>query len=202
MDVTTTLSGTLVLALLGTMLGTIAVDIGRLMNSPGVLKPTVLVGVLGVLLLGWGLGVLSGQDKVGTIGGIICASAYALTVGFLSARLEDQIRRLVHMAPRVLAYGLDHFQELDANDDGIITKEDLEELPKGTSTDGSELREHIASNLDEIGHVVDSDISTTFVYTGGPSTLPITYTHCRYGVSREDLQTYPERVRKKYQSWL
>lgn len=200
MDIITALFGTLVFALLGVMVGLMAVEIGRL-TSPTRLKVSVLVGVLGVLLLGWGLGVLSGQETVGTIGGIICASACALTAGFLSARLEDQIRRLVHMAPHVQAYTLDHFRELDFDGDGVITRADLEALAKCRSAEECELREHIANNLDEIGHVVDSYVSYGLVPIGG-SVFPTTITHCRWGISREDLPTYPERVRAKYSSWL
>lgn len=113
-----------------------------------------------------------------------------------------------HISPIVKTYVLEHFDEVDANGDGIITDGEMEQaLNRLSLTDEQrQALEYMRANQSEAGHVIDSYTTTTYVWiTTGPNGAgymsPVITTHYVYAVSRGDLEHYPERVIEKWKKW-
>lgn len=117
-------------------------------------------------------------------------------------------RKLCAEAPAIAADGLRLFDRLDQNADGLVNQYDLESAPSMQSFSERDLQviEHLKSELEEVGHVIDR-VSTTVLTpipmaTGGMILLPNQQSRNVYGISRDDLKTYAERRRKKWKAWL
>ena len=113
-----------------------------------------------------------------------------------------------YITPIVKSYVLANFDEVDANRDGIITDGEMESALTRLSLTGEQRQalEFMRSNQSEAGHVIDSYTTTTYVWIStGPNGAgymsPVITTHYIYGVSRGDLENYPERTIEKWKHW-
>jgi hypothetical protein len=112
------------------------------------------------------------------------------------------------IAPIVRTYVLENFDQIDVDHSGVITDGEMDAaLSNLTFTDEQRRAlEFMRSNQSEAGHVIDSYTTTTYVWiTTGPNGAgymsPIITTTYIYGVSRGDLEHYPERVIEKWKLW-
>lgn len=113
-----------------------------------------------------------------------------------------------YIAPIVKTYVLEHFDEVDANGDGIITDSEMESALKRLSLKSEQRQalEFMRANQSEAGHVIDSYTTTTYVWistgqNGAGYMSPVITTTYVYAVSRGDLEHYPERVIEKWKEW-
>ncbi|MBX9948837.1 MAG: hypothetical protein K2Y39_06730 [Candidatus Obscuribacterales bacterium] len=146
--------------------------------------------------------------RVATIGAIIMFGA---TMWFPADTLINGHRYAAYartIAPIVKAYVIEHFDEVDANRDGIITDGEMESALNRLPLTGEQRQalEFMRANQSEAGHVIDSYTTTTYVWIStGPNGAgymsPVITTTYVYGVSRGDLEHYPERVIKKWKEW-
>lgn len=90
------------------------------------------------------------------------------------------------------------FETLDTNNNGVITSIELVSAIKRNTLSNSDLSivENACANVAEIGHVVDKHTHFT---TTGHTMVP--YTVYTYGISKSDLNNYPERMIQRYKHW-
>jgi hypothetical protein len=124
------------------------------------------------------------------------AATTALAVGivlFISTMSRRSLLRSVTMAPAVREFALANFDRLDFDGDGTISRVDLEITVGGNSLTESErkLAKRMAWDLCHIGHVIQT-ITSVSPHTGAVAHINV------YGANRQDLETYPERIRAKY----
>ncbi len=111
------------------------------------------------------------------------------------------------VAPIVRTFVLEHFDEIDADRDGTITDEEMGNALSTLSLTNEQRQalEFMRSNQSEAGHVIGSYTTTTYVWistgNGGGFMSPVITTTYIYGVSRGDLEHYPERVNEKWKLW-
>ncbi len=112
------------------------------------------------------------------------------------------------MAPKVVSLASARFDELDANHNGDITDEEMKTALANLSLTGEERRvlEHMRTEQSEIGHVIDSYDTTTYVWipigdSGGGYLSPVTSTTYVYAINRQNLQGYLAKVTEKYKHW-
>jgi hypothetical protein len=122
-----------------------------------------------------------------------CGVAMALGVLIIcSAMSRRSMLKSMRMAPALRDYGLENFDRLDFDRDGLISRWDLEiGLSQELSTQERQLMRRLAWDLWHVGHVIDT--FTSVAATSG-SVVVID----EYGASPEDLRTYPERIARKY----
>jgi hypothetical protein len=110
------------------------------------------------------------------------------------------------MAPRVQPFIERHFATIDQDGDGVISEADLKQPLSSLGLDSEEMAmlQHIKDELSQIGHVIGSYTTTTWVWISvgkGGYLSPMTSTHNVYGISAKDLPDYPARVIEKYKHW-
>ena len=111
-------------------------------------------------------------------------------------------------APLVQAFALRHFDEIaighaDTITDGMM---DMAVDHANLSTEDHDLLVYMRAQQSEVGHVIDSYTTTTYVWistgtNGGGYMSPVTTTTYIYGINRGDLESYPARVTEKYKMW-
>lgn len=113
-----------------------------------------------------------------------------------------------YITPIVRTFALEHYDKIDTDRNGIITDEEMSAaLSNLTLTqEQRQALEYMRSNQSEAGHVIDSYTTTTYVWIStGPNGAgymsPVITTYYIYGISRGDLETYPERTITKWQKW-
>jgi hypothetical protein len=138
-------------------------------------------------------------------GVLLVALIGSLFIGFLfigGALLEDALRlKILEMAPKVQAFALQHFDEIDADHDGIITDGDIKQTIECFSGAERDLLVHMREQQSEVGHAISSFITTsTYLLPFGDVWVPQEQSAADYvyGISRDDLIGYPDRVTKKY----
>lgn len=146
--------------------------------------------------------------RAATVGAIIM---FGVTMWFPGDTLINGHRYATYaryIAPIVRTYALEHFDEVDANGDGIITDGEMEMALSRLPLTGEQRQalEYMRANQSEAGHVIDSYTTTTYVWIStGPNGAgymsPVITTTYVYGVSRGDLEHYPERVIEKWKEW-
>ena len=110
--------------------------------------------------------------------------------------ITSSIKRQKELCSAVAKYGLDNFGAL-AGGSSLITKETLAAIQdKGDDELFCQIRDH----LDTIGHVIGTHKESSLTMVGE---VPIMTENDvdDYGASREDLQTYPQRIAEMYQHW-
>ncbi len=112
------------------------------------------------------------------------------------------------VAPIVRTFVLEHFDKIDVDRDGTITDEEMGTALSRLSLTNEQRQalEFMRSNQSEAGHVIGSYTTTTYVWistgpNGGGFMSPVITTNYIYGVSRRDLENYPERVVEKWKRW-
>lgn len=108
-----------------------------------------------------------------------------------------QVTEQLALAPQVVRYGLANFDALAAPDGETISSGALHSAldEERIAPADRELVEHMAARISEIGHVTGvSYVSAGFHPSG--AVLHV------YGISREDLETYEDRMRSSYAAWL
>ncbi len=111
------------------------------------------------------------------------------------------------VAPVVRTFALEHFDEIDVDRDGTITDSEMDNALSRLSLTNEQRQalEFMRSNQSEAGHVIGSYTTTTYVWistgNGGGFMSPVITTTYIYGVSRGDLEHYPERVIEKWKQW-
>jgi hypothetical protein len=111
------------------------------------------------------------------------------------------------VAPVVRTFVLEHFDDIDGDGDGTITDSEMDTALSRLSLTNEQRQalEFMRSNQSEAGHVIGSYTTTTYVWistgNGGGYMSPVITTTYIYGVSRGDLEHYPERVIEKWKLW-
>jgi MFS family permease len=138
-------------------------------------------------------------------GGILYLVSIAGGIGI--ALSAPDMKRYVLEAPLVKEFFLKNFDALRSEKQDLITEPALETaLANESWTAGQRhLIEHVLTDMSEVGHVIDSKTVSglTVIPTGGAMLMmPTSRTKRVYGISKADLETYPERRQKKWQKWL
>ena len=111
------------------------------------------------------------------------------------------------IASDVAEFGQSNFNEIDTDKSGILTAGELLAVLKSGAFRGAKSVEyliHMHSSLLDVGHVISTEYIPTVIlvpvgdgFTQIPSSVP-SYT---YGISRDDLNSYPARAKHKYRRW-
>ncbi len=200
------------LFILGTMSSQSAISRGR----SGVFTAGTITGLFAGALLGFFVWFLANMDyhwrphamtvayACAAVSFLICfaPALFTLLTGKQTAEYLRQI------APTVKEIGLASFAEADQDGDGTLTTKELALALEKLGVDPKDRRrilKHIHEEISEVGHVIDSYTTTGFIFIanpkGGGIMVPTTTTHYVYGVSRSDLESYPDRIIQKYRHW-
>lgn len=108
-----------------------------------------------------------------------------------------QVTEQLALAPQVVRYGLANFDALIAPDSETISSGALHRAleEERIAPADRELVEHMSARISEIGHVVGVSYVSAGIHASG-AVLHL------YGISREDLETYEDRIRSRYAAWL
>jgi hypothetical protein len=123
--------------------------------------------------------------------GVVLACVVVLVHG---VQYKHTFAMTVAYAPQLSRYGLDNFDRLDVDKDGIITLFDLwdaAESPWNSREDLIMIR-LLERQLARIGHVIDTSIVVSPMSTG-----VVTVDH--HGMSVSDLENYPDKIRSLYE---
>jgi hypothetical protein len=143
--------------------------------------------------------------------GVVAVLAFVCTFwapGHTLLNGHNEAAYLREMAPKVVAFGLRHFDEIDTDRNGEMNETEMDNALERLSLSGSE-REILSlmiAQRSDAGHVIGSSTSTTYVWIpvgdkGGGYMSPITTTTYYYAINRADLEGYPARVKEKYKHW-
>lgn len=113
-------------------------------------------------------------------------------------KMGRDIAEQLRMAHTVARFGLDNFAQIDTRGEGDFGIAHLEKaLSSRKFTEGGEwLLRHMEARISDIGHAAGVVAAPMVVPHGGG------YAYTIYRVSRRDLQTYEERIHRKYRAWL
>lgn len=106
-------------------------------------------------------------------------------------------------APIIARTGIKLFDTLDTDNNGILCAGDLRNAVIIEENDIGAVA-YMQQHLSNIGHVIGSRRELV-VELGAPPDRPGSKTFVTintYGISKDDLQTFPERVRERYKNWL
>lgn len=168
-----------------------------------------LIGSSLRVLIGGRKGFLSGCFLVALAGGIASnlaaaslfasalgvAMAVAIVVAF-SLHYKSQFALAVIYAPKLVNFALSRFDQLDVDGDGAVTMIDLWDAGAMPVFDRQEtiMIRLLERELHRIGHVVGTSIATSPMgMHGGVASIE------HYGISREDLEKYPAKIRALYE---
>lgn len=200
------------LLLLGAMVASASMTGGR----AGVMTAGIAIGAFSGAILGFGTYFMVDIDysyrayaeSAGYVSGVIGFATGlipALHLVLTGGKWAEYLRQI---APVVKEIGLASFAETDLDGNGTLTTKELAITLEKLSVDPRDRRRilrHIHDEISEVGHVIDSYTTTGFIFIanpkGGGMMVPTTTTHYVYGVSREDLESYPERIIHKYRRW-
>lgn len=113
-------------------------------------------------------------------------------------KMERDIAEQLRMARTVAQFGLDNFARIDTRGEGSFGVYHLGVAQSSRNfTEGGEwLLRHIEARISDIGHAAGV-ISAPMVVPHGSG-----YASTIYRVSRRDLETYEDRIHRKYRAWL
>ena len=173
-------------------------------------------GIVASLIMGavlWWLAFMffdMSMDSPKAAGAVVGALAVVVTMVVPVSQLvwgHQDADYLRQMAPVVRSFGLEHFSEIDADHNELITDQEMEASQKSTkwSAEDRATLDHMRDQQSEVGHVIDSYTTTTYVWistgkTGGYMS-PVITTHYVYGINKADLNAYPAKVVAKYKKW-
>ncbi len=145
-----------------------------------------------------------------SFGAIFCIAVFigamAMPINTLYVGPQDA-RSHREMASKLQAFCLQHFNDVDSDRDGIITKSELKNAIKSSSfsEEDKQVLVFLLENLSEAGHIIQSQtaITETFIGNGqgGGFFAPGVSVTNVYGISVHDLEIYPDRVAEMYQNW-
>ncbi len=189
-----------------------AVEGGR----KGVVKATLLtMAIIGAIYAGfgymlWDVAFYRSSDWPASTGSYIgfAFAVICLAICPVHTLINGGTRAqfLRDMAPRVQRFVEHHFAAIDKDGSGVIIEAELKQALSSLGLDSEEMAtlKHIKDELSEIGHVIDSYTTTTWIWITvgkGGYMSPVTTTHYVYGISAEDVPGYPARVIEKYKHW-
>src|SRR5262249_45077224 len=104
---------------------------------------------------------------------------------------RSALQLVMESAPRVSQWAIRRFEWLDHDRDGMITLDDVWSLryDSGVTAEDLVMVHVVEKRIEQLGHVL--------INTGNSTIKPKPFFKL-YGISREDLQTYPERMRRLY----
>lgn len=178
----------LVIALYGGFLGLLLRSVinGRKRDLIACAAITVLGGiVLALFGTALGLGIAGAAATIGLADALILAGSEYSRRSLLAS---------VTIAPALREFALTNFKRLDFDGDDVISSGDLARVLADHSLTEAEQRlaERLAADLSYVGHVVD------VISMAGP--YPGAFAHvASYGANRQEIETYPERIRLSYE---
>ncbi len=113
----------------------------------------------------------------------------------MRARAVDLIENSNSLQQTALTF----FYKVDADNNGTITDQELEQAINTSRLSPKEISiaNDIKDRKPEVGHVIDQQ---THVMPAGKTCM--VYTTYTYGITSQDLDTYPSRIRDRYKHWL
>lgn len=152
------------------------------------------------------LGLLAARSVAPAFGllaaGIYASAGYFALKRFIKPPISgvDYVEDICEL---VRKHTLANFDALDGDGDGIIVRADLK-TGKLAGVDPEEAREiltHMHKHIDRIGHWIGSranqhGVSDSEAPPGGRRVVLTCHSNV-YGISREDLESYPRRARKR-----
>lgn len=118
--------------------------------------------------------------------------SWLVTVPYVQRTVDEQLR----MCETVIGFTDKNFDRLDADHNGIIDEPELKSAKEwtGVTADEHATIEHIGANVSAIGHVTKSTLSPLWA-EGAPNNK-------EYGISKEDVKTYSERLKETRKNWI
>jgi hypothetical protein len=144
--------------------------------------------------------------RYGLFVGLGCAALIFSPVGSDLIHGHEIASYMRQMAPEVQSVLTQKFDALHSDDHADLTDADLALALANMPLSENEraVLTLARSELSEIGHVTGSYttyITTTVMAGKVPITTTTPVTMHTYGINRDDLAMYPERVQKKYELW-
>lgn len=179
----------------------------------GVLIWGLLAGIVMGLLGGWLTFMFADmqleQPMRWAIGGGIVAFCATMFFPFDTLRNGHTYAAYTReIAPIVRTFALERFGDIDGDKNDLIVEAELDYALKTLTLTESERRalSHMRSHQDEVGHVIDSYTTTTYVWistgsNGSGYMSPIITTHYIYGINRGDIEGFPQRMIEKWKKW-
>jgi len=135
------------------------------------------------------------QFGVNLVGAALSITAAIAAICLFARALEQRAELRVALAPEIANYLLGHFDTLDSDGDGNIVRTDLMiALSKGSFYHDDVILLTLAlQDIQLIGHPVDASHVHAPAFMGGSGAVVV-----HYGISREDLITWEERINKKF----
>lgn len=121
----------------------------------------------------------------------------------MAVNTKHKAATLKESANLVQRYGLSAFHKVDTNGDGVLTGEELDAYLASNALNEQEAcyLSMIRAEMEEVGHVTSSDTNTVGHDDGDGNKIYVPVTTNTYGVSREDLISFPDRIEHKYRNW-
>lgn len=112
-------------------------------------------------------------------------------------------QKLQKNAESVRARGLQLFDSIDANHNGILDESELKSASSNPTLSESDrvICTDMLDTLKTSGHTIGSrEVDSVMVC--GEVVIPTTETVDVYGIGKSDLEVYPQRIQEKYKNWL
>lgn len=145
------------------------------------------------------------------VGAIVVAALAAIATFAMPARTlmngASDARLHREWSVKAQAFGQQNFDAIDTDGSGMIVDAELASAVQRLRLTGEEreLLIYLRAQQGEAGHVIDSHSSTTLIWIGngrgGGHFSPVTTTTYVYGITRQDLEGYPQRVQHKWRKW-
>jgi len=145
----------------------------------------MVVAAVGGLFWGW----QGGHVGVSPAAAFVSVCLMVTAVVCYARYRESHLRYLLELAPDIREYALTNFDKLDLDHDDTIGLGDLIRAEERVAD--AEMVHILQRELREIGHVVQAQ-SVLLPIISRP------VEHIVYGISREDLQSFPERMQAAY----
>lgn len=187
----------------GFLLGILCVRVGSIRGPKGAIATGAVVSLV-CIVAGCALGNANQSWLEGAIGGAICALSNGITVWYFGRRLVPFINYVPSLHKSVSSFGLNNFELMDNGNKGNITIEDLRYFRRSLQSSDNEIEivDYMLEHIHEIGHYIFSHQTEVDVLKrwpkrirSNPKTLVVIASV--YGISREDLQSYPQRAKGK-----
>lgn len=122
----------------------------------------------------------------------------------MAVNTKQKAMQLRESANLVQRYGLAAFHKVDQDGDGKLTVQEIDSaLQDGKSLNAQEAQylALISTEIEEVGHITSSQTSAVEQDDGEGNKIRHLVTRHTYGVNRDDLISYPDRLEAKYRNW-
>ncbi|MBY0548634.1 MAG: hypothetical protein K2W95_15290 [Candidatus Obscuribacterales bacterium] len=122
----------------------------------------------------------------------------------MAVNTKQKATQLRETANLVQRHGLAAFYKVDADGDGTLTVQEIDSALQGNKSLNPQETEYLSlirAEIAEVGHVTSSHSSAFDQDDGEGNKIHHLITTHTFGVNRDDLISYPDRLEAKYRNW-